>query len=169
RGGGGLVCRWLERVLDRIERVEAVPAADLAPPGVKLLGPQPEYRLAGRAASEHHGPGRRPSRRIQPSRLAPTSSAMKGAQASITSSAWVSSTPDNATRPPGATRAAIAGASTHSGLVRMLATTTAKVSPTGTAECCRRMAAWLRAALSRAASTALSSMSTPSTSPAPSL
>ena len=76
RCGCGHVVTNLDRVLERVEGVEAMPAADLAAPCVKLLRAQPEHRLAGGAAGDHHGPGRRPSRRIQPSWAAPTCSAM---------------------------------------------------------------------------------------------
>ena len=69
-----------DAAFQRVEGVLAVAATHAPAPGLQLLGANPEGRGTGGAACEDHGvTGRSPSRRTQPSCVAPTVSAMKGA------------------------------------------------------------------------------------------
>jgi hypothetical protein len=77
--------------------------------------------------------------------------------------------PDSARLPPGRTWALIAGARTLSGLARMLATTRSNCPLNWHAESWKRALTRLLSALLRADVTACGSISTPTTSVAPSL
>ena len=69
--------RFVEQRGECVERLAATAAAHPALAQAQLLRPHAKCGLAGRAARQHHR--RVPSRRTQPSSVAPTASAMKGA------------------------------------------------------------------------------------------